>query len=80
MFIHSSKKFMVRLPKSEPYFIAKGFVGEIPDEVAKSKIVQLAIKEGSISTPASKKDTDIEKAEKVETAKIKANQKKKEEA
>lgn len=62
MFISSSKAFGVRLKDKSLYRIPRGFVGEIPKEVGESLIVQLAIKEGSIKTPSSKKDKDIEKA------------------
>ncbi len=80
MFIHSAKKFAVKKADGSFYVIPKDFVGEIPSDIAKAKIVQLAIKEGSISTPESKKDADIEKAADESKAKIKAAQKKKEEA
>ena len=78
MFIHSSKKFKVRRADGSSYLIQKGFVGEIPSDVAKEWIIQEAIKEGSISTPASKKDKDIDKAAETEKANIVKAQKKKE--
>ena len=62
MFISSSKTFGVKRNNGELYRIPQGFVGEVPEDVGKSLIVQLAIKEGSIKTPASKKDKDIDKA------------------
>lgn len=80
MFIHSSKSFRVRRADGSPYIIKRDFVGDIPADVAKSKIIQMAIQDGSISTPESKKDADIEKAADESKAKIVKAQKKKEEA
>ena len=62
MFIVSTKAYAVKLKDGSLYKIPRGFIGEIPSEVANSLIVKLAIKDGSISTPASTKDTVVEKA------------------
>lgn len=62
MFICSTKTFKVRCADESILIIPKGFVGEIPDKAAKEWIIQEAIKDGSISTPASKKDNAIDKA------------------
>lgn len=62
MFIASTKAFMVRRADGTPYAIPRGFIGEIPEDVANSKLVQLALKDGSIAAPSSKKDKDIDKA------------------
>lgn len=83
MFIVSTKAFGVKLKSGSFYKIPRGFVGEVPAEVANSLIVKLAIKDGSISTPASKKDAVIEKAvedseeKTVEDRKAKEDKKKK---
>jgi hypothetical protein len=78
MFIVSTKKFRIRRPERPVYDIPKGFVGDIPDDIAKEWIIQEAIKEGSISTPASKGDRSIDKAIAKSEEKAKANQKTKE--
>lgn len=78
MFIHSSKTYAVKRADGTLYRIPRGFVGEIPADVAKAKIVELAIKDGSISTPASKKDADIDKTAEEAKETAKKQQKKKE--
>ena len=80
MFIVSKKAYYVRLKNGEKYRIPNGFIGEIPDEVAKAPIVQLAIKDGSIQTPESKKDKVIDKASEEAGKKVLEDQKAKEEA
>lgn len=62
MFIVATKAYGVRLKDGNLFKIPRGFIGEIPNEIANSQIVQLAIKDGSISTPAAKQDAVIEKA------------------
>lgn len=78
MFIHSSKSFAVKRADGTLYRIPKGFVGEIPSDVASSKLVKLAIQDGSISTPATKKDKDIDKTAEESKEVAKKQQKKKE--
>lgn len=80
MFISSSKTFAVLKKDGTYYKIPRGFVGDIPDEIAKSLIVQLAIKDGSIVTPKSKKDNAIEDGLNKAEANSKATQKAKEDA
>ena len=62
MFICSTKAYIAKSADGETLRIPRGFVGEIPEKFASAKIIALAIKDGSISTPASKKDSTIEKA------------------
>ena len=62
MFIVSKKSFGVRRADGTLYRIAKDFVGNIPDDVAKAKIIELAIKEGSIVKAESKKDAAVDMA------------------
>jgi hypothetical protein len=78
MFIVSTKRFKVRRADGSPYYIANGFVGDIPEDVAESWLIQEAIKEGSISTPNSKADKSIEKAISTSEEKAKTNQRKRE--
>ncbi|OUP51123.1 hypothetical protein B5F17_13405 [Butyricicoccus pullicaecorum] len=41
------------------YPISRGFVGEVPDQVAQTAYFQALVKDGKISIPASKKDCAI---------------------
>lgn len=41
------------------YPISRGFVGEVPDQVAQTAYFQALVRDGKISIPASKKDSDI---------------------
>lgn len=78
MFIVSTKKFKIRRADGSTYDIPKGYVGEIPDDIANEWLIQMAIKEGAISTPATKADSSIEKTITKSEAKAKATQKAKE--
>lgn len=78
MFIVSTKRFKIRRADGSPFLIEKGFVGNIPDDVANEWLIQAAIKEGSISTP-DKSDRAIDKAITKSETKAKATQKKREE-
>lgn len=78
MFIVSNKRFKVKRADGSPYIIERGFVGNIPEDVAKEWLIQAAIKDGSISTPDTKSDKNIEKAITTGQRKAKATQKAKE--
>ena len=79
MFIASTKTFAVKRADGTLFRIPLGFVGVIPDDVADSLIVKLAMQDGSITTPESKKDKDIDKAIVKSEKKNKETQKAKEE-
>lgn len=70
MFINSKVKLLVR-DGDESYTIPKDYIGEIPDAIAKTWLVQMAIKSGHIVTPENKSDKALETADKkaVRTAK-----------
>jgi hypothetical protein len=70
MFINSKVKLLVR-NGDENYIIPKDFIGEIPDHIAKSWLVQQAIKSGHVVAPENKSDKALEVADKkaVRTAK-----------
>ena len=70
MFINSKVKLLVR-DGDETYIIPKDFIGEIPENIAKSWLVQNAIKSGHVVTPENKTDKALETADKkaVRTAK-----------
>lgn len=72
-FINSKVKLAVRLSDGRIYSIPKDFLGDVPDEVAKSWLVQAAIRSGHIIAPEAKTDKAIEKAaEEVKKPKKKA--------
>lgn len=62
MFISSKQKFLIHRANGESFVIPNGYLGEIPEDVAKSATVCLAIKGGQIVTPSSHKDADIAEA------------------
>lgn len=78
MFIVSDQRYKIRRADGTPYVIEKGFVGDIPTDVAESWLVKAAINDGSIVC-SGKKDRDIETAVEEGKEKAKATAKKKEE-
>ncbi len=70
MFINSKVKLLVKTGDEE-YVIPKDFIGEIPERIANSWLVQQAIKSGHVVAPEDKSDAALEKADKkaVRTAK-----------
>lgn len=70
MFINSKVKLLVK-DGDESYIIPKDYIGDIPEHIAKTWLVQMAIKSGHIVTPESKSDKALETADKkaVRTAK-----------
>lgn len=70
MFINSKVKLLVK-DGDESYTIPKDYIGDIPEHIAKTWLVQMAIKSGHIVTPESKSDKALEAADKkaVRTAK-----------
>lgn len=63
MFINSKVKLLVR-NGDEEYVIPKDYIGEIPDAIAKSWLVQNAIKSGHVVAPENKTDKALEAADK----------------
>ena len=62
MFINSKINLLVRDGKEE-YKIKKDFIGDIPEWVANSWLVQMAIKSGDVVTPKAKTDKALEQAD-----------------
>ena len=62
MFIISKKNFKVRRADSSSYLIAKDYIGEIPDDVYYSTLIQNAVKGGSVAAPKSTKDKNLNEA------------------
>ena len=56
MFIVSKRSYAVRLSDGSFYRIPKDFIGEIPEEVAESRLVQRAVRSGSIAVPSGTRD------------------------
>ena len=63
MFIVSKRNYMVRRADDSDYLIPKDFIGEIPQDVAESDLVQRAIKGGTIAVPEGKKDKELIEAD-----------------
>lgn len=63
MFINSKIRVLVRNGK-DSFIIPKDFIGEVPQWVAESWIVQKAIESGHIATPSNKSDKALEDADK----------------
>lgn len=59
MFIMSKRNFLVPRADGSRYMIRKDYIGDIPEDVAKSWLVQAAIKDGGIATPSSHLDGDL---------------------
>lgn len=58
MFITAHRNVIIPLG-GKAYPISRGFVGEVPDQVAQTAYFQALVRDGKISIPASKKDHDI---------------------
>lgn len=63
MFIVSKRNYMVRRADDSAYLIPKDFIGEIPQDVAESDLVQRAIEGGNIAVPEGKKDKELIEAD-----------------
>ena len=63
MFIVSKRNYQIRRADGSSFFIAKDFIGDIPEDVAQSNLVQRAIRGGKIAVPEGKKDGQLEQAE-----------------
>ena len=63
MFIVSKRNYMVRRADGSFYQIKKDYIGEIPEDVAESDLVQRAISGGNIAVPGGTKDRELYKAD-----------------
>lgn len=63
MFIISKRNYNVRRADGSSYLIRKDFIGEIPEDVAKSNLVQRGIRGGMILIPEGSKDKQLEQAD-----------------
>ena len=62
MFVNSKVNLLVR-ENGQQYLIPAGYIGEIPDWVAETWLVQKALEGGDLVTPEGKKDKDLEAAD-----------------
>ena len=65
MFIVSKRNYQVRRGDGSLYLIQKSYIGEIPEDVAQSDLVQRAILCGNIAVPEGTKDKELYKADEV---------------
>lgn len=63
MFIVSKRNFLVRRADGSSYLVKKDFVGEIPQDVFDSTVIQGAMKGGFVAAPSTGKDKDLYQAE-----------------
>lgn len=63
MFIVAKRNYLVRRADSSFYQIKKDYIGEIPEDVAKSDLVQRAILGGNIAVPDSMRDKALYQAD-----------------
>lgn len=56
MFIVSKRNYDVRRPDGSLYKIRKDFIGDIPEDVADTRLVQRAIRAGMIFIPSGTAD------------------------
>lgn len=63
MFIISKRNIKIRRADGEVFRIAKEFVGNIPEDVAKHPLIQSAIACGWIATPDTGADKELIKAD-----------------
>ena len=72
MFIVSKRNFLVRRADGTSYLVKKDYVGDVPDDVFGSRLIQGAMKTGLVIAVQSHKDKDLiaadEEAEKKQEA------------
>lgn len=64
MFIVSKRNYDVRRPDGSFYKIRKDFIGDIPEDVVASRLIQRAIRAGMIFIPSGTADRQLEEADK----------------
>ena len=72
MFIISKRNFLVRRADGSPYRIKKDYIGEIPQDVFESSLIQGAIRGGLVATPETHRDKELYKADAEATVKADA--------
>lgn len=59
MFVVSKRNFLVRRADGTSYLVKKDYVGDIPDDVFNSPLIQGAMKTGLVIAVQSHKDKDL---------------------
>lgn len=59
MFVVSKRNFLVRRADGTSYLVKKDYVGDIPDDVFSSRLIQGAMKTGLVIAVQSHKDKDL---------------------
>ena len=59
MFIVSKRNFLVRRADGTSYLVKKDYVGDVPDDVFGSRLIQGAMKTGLVIAVQSHKDKDL---------------------
>lgn len=72
MFIISKRNFKVRRADGSSYLVKKDFIGDVPEDIYNSCIIQGAIKGGLVATADSYRDKAIDKAVDIAAKKEKA--------
>ena len=85
MFTISKRNFLVRRADGSSYIVKKDYIGEIPQDVFESTVIQGALKGGLVAAPESHKDkalyeADMEAADKADAVDIRPDAKNKEKA
>jgi len=62
MFIVSKRNYDVRRPDGSLYKIRKDFIGDIPEDVAASRLIQRAIRAGMVFIPPGTGDRQLQEA------------------
>ena len=83
MFIISKRNFLVRRADGSSYIVKKDYIGEIPQDVFESTVIQGALKGGLVAAPESHKDkalyeADVEAADRADAVDIRPDAKNKE--
>lgn len=63
MFIMSKRTFLVKRADGSTYRVKKDFVGDIPQDVYDSSVIQGAIQGGLVVSPSSHKDAALYRAD-----------------
>lgn len=63
MFIVSKRNMKVIRADGTPYYIKKGFIGTIPEDVAGHWLIKKAVEGGSVAVSERHTDTALEKAD-----------------
>lgn len=69
MFIISKRNFLVRRADGSSFIVKKDYIGDIPQDIFESTVIQGAIKGGLVATPNTGKDKDLQQSDEESQAK-----------